>query len=166
MLAVLVGCSDPPTPPPTAAPDGLPRWSSSTHVAWTGATAPEDPGRLLAVVVDARGGPQDRLAGDPDVTTFLNDRFHPLFLDAAAVDGIRPIPALLFVDHDGCLVGGVQQPTDPAAWIARANEVLLSMSSGNAARTPLPGVAWPRALAADHPLRAGCRSGGATRPAP
>src|SRR5436190_1822950 len=100
-LALFVGiaCHDPPTPPPTQGPDDLPRWSLAPHVSWAGLDAPAT--RPLAVFVDDPGGPLDQIAADADVTTFLNDRFTPIFLIPERAPLARGVS---FLDSEGCVL--------------------------------------------------------------
>lgn len=143
-LFCLIACSDPPTPPPIPGPADLPRWSTAPHVAWEGLQQTRAPHQAIALFVDAPGGPLDQLAHDADVATFLNDRFHAVFLTperAGLQSGVR------FLSAEGCLIGAAQPPT-PAAWIAAANDALLSTQ-----RRTWPGIGG---LAADHPLSGGC----------
>jgi hypothetical protein len=76
----------------------------------------------VAVFVDAPGGAVDRLAADPDVTTFLNDRFHPIFrLD----DPDQAGGTVQFYSADGCALGPPVTPATPGALIAIANGVVV-----------------------------------------
>ena len=152
--ALLVACSDPPEPPPAAPPPDLPRWSQALHVRWAGpTTALAGP---LAVVVDVPGGPLDRIVADPDVTTFLNDRFTPLFLVPQAAPEL-PAPSLQVLDAQGCWLLTPQLPADTAAFIAAGNTVMRAVHQG---RRPLPRPDPPAlaglALPPGHPLRQVC----------
>jgi hypothetical protein len=115
-----VACSDPPSPPP------VPRANASTApwVEWRAADAPvRGP---VALVVDVPGGPMDRLVADLDVTTFLNDQFHPLF--RAAYPG-QPAGTVRFYDGCGCPLTPPLTPSTPAAFISLANEVVVRTES-------------------------------------
>ncbi|MDP2312124.1 MAG: hypothetical protein Q8P41_04405 [Pseudomonadota bacterium] len=116
-LALLIGaCADPPTPPPIPSSSG----SSAPWVEWR---APDGPVRgPVALVVDRPGGPIDRLVADPDVTTFLNDRFHPLFQTTSAS---QPVGTVRFYDGCGCPLSPPLTPASPAELIERANEVIV-----------------------------------------
>lgn len=153
-LAALVGCRDPAQPPSLPGPPDLPRWSTAPWVRWAGLSEPLR-GPLL-VVVDAPGGPVDRLLADPDVTTFVNDRFTPLFLSPSVAPGL-PQPSVQVLDAAGCWLLPPQAPADPAALVAALNGVMRDQASG-APPTPRPeapdrfGVPVPP----DHPLRRPC----------
>lgn len=120
-FALLTGaCSDPPSPAPVASPSG----STAPWVEWRAADAPvRGP---VVVVVDEPGGPMDRLVADPDVTTFLNDRFHPLFRRTFQAEGVaQPTGTLRF--YDGCArpLTTALTPDSPDAFIAAANDVIV-----------------------------------------
>lgn len=123
-------------------------------MAWVGPSAPVD--RPLAVFVDEPGGPLDLLATDPDVATFLNDRFHPWFLVPSAVPGLPDPPAAILLDAQGCVRAAPFRPADPAAWIAAANAALLEIAAGVPGSARLPELAPTFPLSADHPLRGRC----------
>lgn len=111
----------------------------------------------LAVFMDAPGGPLDRIAADPEVSTFLNDRFQPFFLVPEAAPGlVDATPAALFLDRRGCVLDGPFQPQRPEEWIARGNAVLLALSAGKLGHGGLPQVDFSFDLPADHPLRGSC----------
>lgn len=76
----------------------------------------------IASFVDSPGGPVDRLAADPDVTTFLNDRFHPIF---HTVDPAQPPGTVEFLTADGCSFGPPLVPASPGELIEAANAVML-----------------------------------------
>jgi len=78
--------------------------------------------RPVALVVDAPGGPLDRLVADPDVTTFLNDRFHPVW---AASSPYAPVGTVRFYTPRGCSLGDPVQPKNAAELIAAANAVIV-----------------------------------------
>jgi len=66
----------------------------------------------------------DRVAADPDVTTFLNDKFQPIFL----VPDVAPEFAdstVLFFAADGCLLAKPTQIRRPQDFIDLANQVML-----------------------------------------
>ena len=153
MLA-LASCSDPPPPPPVADPAGVPRWSTAPYVRWAG---PRDPSTgPLAVFVDHPGGPLDRIAADPDVTTFLNDRFVPWFLTPSAAEGLPPAPAALWLDPRGCVLAGPLRPASPDAWIATANAVLQAGPDRPTRPLDPRPSGWSFELPAGHPLRSSC----------
>lgn len=151
---VVSGCADPADPPAAADPSGVQRWSAAPHVRWAG---PADPVRRpLAVLVDHPGGPLDRIAADPDVTTFLNDRFHPWFLPPEVAGGAPDAPATWWLDERGCLLYGPTRPATPEAWIADANAAALVHQRGDPATRALPLRPALPGLDPAHPLRGGC----------
>lgn len=153
-LLALLSCADPAAPPEVPGPPDLPRWSEAPYVEWSGPSSPVS--RPLAVFVDLPGGPMDAIAADLDVTTFLNDRFHPWFLRPDAVDGLPPAPLALILDRAGCVRAAPFRPEGPAAWIAAANAVLLDLDAGRAATERLPELRFDFPIAADHPLFGRC----------
>ncbi len=94
----------------------------------------------VALVRDAPGGALDRVVADPDVTTFLNDRFHPTF-ELLAPGGVGSVT---FLDGCGCRVRGPATPADAAAFIALANEVMLDPAARRCLPSP-PGRICPTA---------------------
>ena len=92
----------------------------AVYVEWRHDEDPVD--RPVALFVDSPGGPVDRIAADPDVTTFLNDRFHPVF--RAHSDGL-PEGSVSFYTPEGCPLTSAARPTSPAAWIELANSVIV-----------------------------------------
>lgn len=78
--------------------------------------------RPIALVVDVPGGPLDRVVADPDVTTFLNDQFHPVF--RTEVEG-QPPGTVRFLTPLGCPLGPPERPASPAAFITLANAVIV-----------------------------------------
>lgn len=126
---MIASCSDPPAPPPVSDPGR----SVAVHVEWR---APEAAVRApVAVFVDSVGGPADRLAADPDVTTFLNDRFHPVLLPSYAD---QPSGTVAFYDGAGCLLAGPALPGDAQALIDLANGVMLDPRSRGVTAPRLP----------------------------
>ena len=158
-LALFVGfaCHDPPTPPPTRGPDDLPRWSLAPHVSWSGLTDPAT--RPLAVFVDDPGGPLDRIAADADVTTFLNDRFTPIFLIPERAPLARGVS---FLDSEGCLLLGPIEPPTPAAFIEIANDLQVRLAAGSVSPEHVDAIVPPQPLALppDSPLRLACAPAG------
>lgn len=151
----MTSCADPADPPPVPGPPDLPRWSEAPWVAWTGPSTPVS--RPLAVFVDLPGGPMDRIASDPDVATFLNDRFHPWFLLPEVAIGLpSPSPLALILDAGGCVRQAPFRPADAQAWIAAANAVLLALDAGELGTLSLPTLSFSFALPEDHPLRGRC----------
>ncbi len=152
----LTSCSDPADPPVTPAPHDLPRWSTAPHVQWRDLSAPVQ--LPLAVIVDEPGGPMDKIVADVDVTTFLNDRFHPLFLTPESGPDL-PSPSTLFLDIQGCLLAPVLSgEITPTAWIERGNQAILTSTSGQHFTQTLGApTRWEGlAPAPDHPLWARC----------
>jgi hypothetical protein len=149
-------CTDPPDPGPTPGPDDLPRWSTAPHVVWHGGAAPRSD-RLLAVFYDNPGGPVDQLAADPDVASFLNDRFSPLFLVPTSAPGLALAPAVLLIDSNGCRLLPDPLLSTPEAWIQSVNGVVQAEQGPGAQRVALPEVPLPTAIALDHPLRRRCQ---------
>lgn len=151
-------CTDPPRPDPAPAPSGIPRLSTALHVHWTG---PDDPvSRPLAVVLDEPGGPLDRIVSDPDVTTFLNDRFHPWFLAPGSAEGLPAAPAVWFVDAKGCILGGPHRPESPEDWITAANDAVTADPDDTEPGPRLRFVAAGFDVPARHPIRGQCGIGG------
>lgn len=111
-LLLFVACSDPPDPPPVSASE----LTLASHVEWR--EGPSTAERPIVVVIDQRGGPVDRLVAHPDVTTFLNDRFHPVLQPG-------PDATLAFYTATGCALTGPLSLTEPAEFIAIANSLLL-----------------------------------------
>ena len=155
VLCVLLGaCSDPPDPTPTPGPAGLPRWSTAPHVLWAG---PDDPvTRPSAIFVDVPGGPLDQIAADPDVTTFLNDRFHPWFILPSRVDHLRAGHSIIFDVH-GCVLKGPTTPSTTAEWIEGANSALLALKALEPGRTMKVPPEWDFSLPEKHPLHGICK---------
>jgi hypothetical protein len=94
--------------------------STAPWVEWRGAAVPVH--GPVAIFVDKPGGPLDRIAADPDVTTFLNDRFHPIFLTESVHQGAGTVR---FYDGCGCPLTSAEAPSDPATFIGIANTVIV-----------------------------------------
>jgi hypothetical protein len=153
-MALLGACSDPPDPAPAPAPTGIPKWSTARHVLWTG---PEDPiTRPLALMVDIPGGPLDQIAADPDVTTFLNDQFHPWFVLPSKVQNISEGQAL-FLTAEGCLLGDPVMPTSAGEWIESANSAQLLNQRAETGRSLEIRPEWDFSLPEDHALYGTCK---------
>ena len=118
-LAFLLACSDPPDPPPATDSPSTAKW-----VEWRPEAVPV--ARPLAVFVDAPGGPADSVAADPAVTTFLNDRFHPVF---RLSDPAQATGTVQFLTADGCAFGEPFAPAGPSAFVQAANIVMLRAES-------------------------------------
>lgn len=147
LAAILSACSEPP-PPPAARRCGPTGGATAPHVCWSG---PAPTGRPIALLAGLPGGTLDRIAGDPDVTTFLNDRFEPRFVapDLLAPPGERT----LLLGPRGCVLpGGELRAESPAGWIDAVNTALRAGVGTTAPPLsgPVPG------LGADHPLRTPC----------
>lgn len=122
-MGSLSSCTDPPAPPAIPGPPDLPRWSTAPYVQWDGLQKTQTPTAPIALFVDTPGGRYDQLAHDADVATFLNDRFHAVFLTPERAG----LPSgVWFVSEEGCLLTGRQQPQTPAAWIDAANAAVLA----------------------------------------
>lgn len=121
MSAVLCACTDPPDPPRlnTGSP------STAPWVEWKKDADPVD--RPVALVVDVPGGAMDRVVADPDVTTFLNDRFHPIFHVPA--QGGQPPGTVRFYTPAGCPLTGAEMPDTPARFVDLANSVIVRPES-------------------------------------
>lgn len=89
-------------------------------VEWRADDAPVS--RPIAFFADTPGGAVDRLAADPDVTTFLNDRFHPIFHLA---DASQALGSVQFLTADGCAFGPPLSPASPTELIKAANLVIV-----------------------------------------
>ena len=111
-----LGCSDPPSPPPVRSDAA----STAPWVEWKADDAPVT--RPIVLIVDTPGGALDRIVADPDVTTFLNDQFHPVF--RTAWPG-QPAGTVAFLTAGGCPLGPAVRPTDPADFIRIANAVIV-----------------------------------------
>ncbi|MFN7145006.1 MAG: hypothetical protein ACK4YP_14615 [Myxococcota bacterium] len=116
-VALLIGaCTDPPAPL-------LPPSTNGSTAPWVEWRAPDAPVRgPVVLVVDRPGGPMDQLVADPDVATFLNDRFHPMFERASAY---QPEGTLQFLDGCGCALSAPIAPASPAAFIEAANTIVV-----------------------------------------
>jgi hypothetical protein len=85
--------------------------------------SPADPVRgPVVLVIDRPGGPMDRLVADPDVTTFLNDRFHAVF--RTPLPG-EPAGTLQFLDGCACPLSAPLAPATAAEFIATANALIV-----------------------------------------
>jgi hypothetical protein len=133
MLAgALSACADPPDPPPATPTASAARWME-----WRDASALVD--RPIVVVVDVPGGPADRVVADGDVTTFFNDRFHPVLVSSLAS---QPVGTVRFYDACGCPLTDPIRPATPQALIAAANAVIVLPQAHRCtdAPHPLPGL--------------------------
>ena len=137
-LWAVIACSDPPDPEPTSSSPSFARW-----VEWKEDTEPVD--RPVAVFVDVPGGPVDRIAADSDVTTFLNDRFHPVF---HLTDPEQPVGTVAWLTADGCVLRPPETPGSPDLWIAHANEVIV-LPGARGRRSPHFTRACPSASGSD-----------------
>ncbi len=118
LVFALAACS---AAPPPAPPPSFVEWHQ-----------PDDPvARPLAVFVGPPGSTLDLLARDVDVTTFLNDRFHPLLLPAF---GSQPSGTAAIYSADGCVLIEPFVPASPEIWIQAANRaVVLPGAKGRSA---------------------------------
>lgn len=125
------GCTPP--GPSSLAPPGSPV-ATQSYVEWASQDAPV--ARPLAVFVDREGGALEQIARDPDVTTFLNDRFAPLLLPRF---GDQPTGTAAIYTADGCVLVAPFRPASPEAWIAEANRaVLMPGAAGRSAARATP----------------------------
>lgn len=115
LSVLLVACSDPPDPSPAAPTASIAKW-----VEWRADDAPVE--RPVVVFVDEPGGSVDRIAANADVTTFLNDRFHPRF---HTTDAQQPVGTVQFLSADGCALTPPLTPSSPDDFIAAANAVVV-----------------------------------------
>lgn len=124
-----IACSDPPPPPPVVQNTG----SSSAYVEWANDRTPVT--QPLAVFTDAPGGPADKLTHNADVATFLNDRFHPIFLTLPGT-----APSIRFYTADGCPLTEALLPRNASDLIDIANRVIVmpDATGHQAARFPMP----------------------------
>jgi len=129
-------------------------WSTAPYVQWVGPG--EAVHKPVALFVSAPGGPLDLLASDADVTTFLNDRFTPMFLVPVSAPDLAP--GMWFIDQNGCLLTGPDQPTSPEEWLALANQVQLQATANrhSGALSPAP-TRWRFSLPELHPIRGACK---------
>jgi hypothetical protein len=94
-------------------------------VEWRSTVGPVD--RPIARVVDVPGGPLDTIVADPDVTTFLNDRFYALF----RLPGIHPeepvalAATVQFFRPDGCALTEPLQVGSPRELIDVCNAIVV-----------------------------------------
>lgn len=110
-----IGCQDPPAPKITATSASTAPW-----LVWASASSPvQGP---VVIVRDHPGGALDRLVADPDVTTFFNDRFHPVFVALRHEEGT---PGLEFRDGCGCSLVPPFVPKSPAEIVQVANTVIV-----------------------------------------
>jgi len=154
ILLLASACHDPPDPPPTPAPQTLPRWSQAPHVRWADLDTPlRGP---LAIVVDEPGGPLDRLVADADVTTFLNDRFTPLFLVPSASPDLDA-GTVQVLDLRGCWLLPPTRPASAKTLIDALNGVMRDQQARRPATArPTPPGGWTLQLPARHPLIEPC----------
>lgn len=100
---------------------------SSSTAKWVLWRSDEEPAEHpVAVFVDEPGGPMDRIAADSDVTTFLNDRFHPVF---HREDPAQPRGTVQFLSADGCALTPALTPGDAHEFIEAANVVVVRAES-------------------------------------
>ncbi|MEC7948213.1 MAG: hypothetical protein VX265_11665 [Myxococcota bacterium] len=104
------------------------------------------------------GGPLDQLVGDPDVSTFLNERFEARFL---ALGVAAPDERTLLLDPSGCLLpSGEIRAAAPQEWIGAVNRALTAARDTAPERAldapDLQGI--PVNVADRHPLASPCAS--------
>ncbi|MCB9777406.1 MAG: hypothetical protein H6742_02445 [Alphaproteobacteria bacterium] len=155
LAALVAACSDPPDPPPAPAPGGLPRWSTAPHIAWAGPDTPVD--RPIALIVDQPGGRLDRAMAHADVTTFLNDRFTPVFLTPDHAPGMYA-GSLQVVTPGGCWLVTPTMADSAGAVILTLNAGLEAAAMGVAPKPRPSPPAFPD-FPPDHPLRQSCTGG-------
>ena len=130
LLLLLSACADPADPPPASRGTG----STAPWVEWHHASEPVI--APVVVFVDEPGGPMDRIAADTDVTTFLNDRFHPIFFTERVG---QPIGTVRFYDGCGCPLTEPLRPDGPSAFITVANDIIVR---ADARRCTAPALQW------------------------
>lgn len=149
----LCACTDGRKPPPSPSPTGIQRWSTTDYIHWKG---PEDPvKRPIALIVDQPNGPLDQICADVDVTSFLNDRFHPIFIHSRIMPKLDS--ALILISPEGQTLGGPLMPPNAEAWIQLGNQLMR--------QEKLPISKWDcdgldSLFATSHPLLKAC---GATK---
>ena len=148
-VVMAMGCVDPP-PPAQPTVCGDPRGSTAPHVCWGGGS---ESGRPLAVLISRPSSPLDQLLADPDIATFLNDRFESWF--ASAEETGLPSETTLLLTAEGCLLGdGLFRVETPAEWLTRVNQSVQSPASSShppqALRLPF--------LPAEHSAIQGCQN--------
>jgi len=136
-------------------PTGISRWSTAPFVEWSGPTT--ELSRPLAVLVEVGGGPLDLIAADSDVTTFLNDGFHPWFVSPEAVEGITT-GITLFLDLEGCLLIPAAKVHSAKEWLDLANSALVAQERHASLGALQPSPQWAFDLPSNHPLFASCDS--------
>ena len=113
---------------------------------WEGLAQTAQASRPIALFIEEPGGPLDQAAHDADVATFLNDRFHAVFLTPAYSGQAR---GMWFVSPQGCLLLGPVLPVDATAWSQAANAA-VEVTGAGAGWSGVAGVAAP------HPLSGAC----------
>lgn len=121
----MVACSDPPLPAPVDPSSP----STAPYMEWRTAQGPVT--HPVVRVVDEPGGPLDRIVADVDVTTFLNDRFHPIFRRPGAYpdEPIALAGTVQFFDPLGCPITPALRVWSPQELIDVANAVSLRRST-------------------------------------
>lgn len=114
-LGLVPACYDPPVP----APSPRMNTSNAVYVEWRREDEPVR--RPVVLVVDQPGGPADRVVADLDVTTFLNDRFHPVFREGDP----GPPGTVQFFAVTGCPLTEPFTPQDARHAIEVANRVVV-----------------------------------------
>ena len=97
----------------------------------------------------------DQIAADDDVTSFLNDRFHPWFIAPEGKSGMAK-EEVLFLNHDGCLLTEPTSPKTAAEWIITANRASVANETGSDMGPLLPTPQWKFPISDNHPLNAIC----------
>lgn len=85
----------------------------------------------MARVVDVPGGALDLLVADVDVTTFLNDRFYPIFREPGLHDG-EPLAltgTIQFFRPTGCPITAPVRVWSAQELIDVANSVVLRLGT-------------------------------------
>lgn len=130
-LFLLAACGDGRKPAASPSPKDLPRWSSTEYVEWNG---PNDrASQPIALIIDRTDGPLDQMCGDVDVTSFLNDRFHPIFIHSRVMPSIDS--ALILISPNGETLGGPLAPHNASALIQLGNQLMR--------KERLPIKPWP-----------------------
>lgn len=94
---------------------------------------------------------------EPDVATFLNDRFQAWFLIPSVAGSFGPAPSAWLLTPAGCLLNGPFHPETAGGWITLANQASADWAAGKQGTPPVAPWKIPALnLPSHHPLRAAC----------